>query len=255
MGASIQAITFDLWDTIVHDDSDEPKRAARGLPSKKAQRRKLLFDALNAIAPIEKATVDLAYDTADAAFNFVWHEQHVTWKIAERLQVILKGLGRSLPQDVFDRVVAEHQSMEVEIEPNLIEGCDAALAELSKRYSLAIVSDAIVTPGTRLRDLLEKHGVKKYFRGFAFSDEVGHSKPHRDMFASAAKQLGVEIEQLIHIGDREHNDVRGAHALGIKAVLFTATRSVDKENSRADAICERYADLPSIIDRLAKERA
>lgn len=255
MGASIQAITFDLWDTIVHDDSDEPKRASRGLPSKKAQRRKLVFDALNAIAPIEKATVDLAYDTADAAFNFVWHEQHVTWKIAERLQVILKGLGRSLPQEVFDRVVAEHQSMEVEIEPNLIEGCDAALAELSKRYPLAIVSDAIVTPGTRLRDLLEKHGVKKYFRGFAFSDEVGHSKPHRDMFASAAKQLGVEIEQLIHIGDREHNDVRGAHALGIKAVLFTATRSIDKENSRADAICERYADLPGIIDRLAKERA
>lgn len=255
MGASIQAVTFDLWDTIVHDDSDEPKRAARGLPSKKAQRRKLVFDALNAIAPIEKATVDLAYDTADAAFNFVWHEQHVTWKIAERLQVILKGLGRSLPQEVFDRVVAEHQSMEVEIEPNLIEGCDAALAELSKRYPLAIVSDAIVTPGTRLRDLLEKHGVKKYFRGFAFSDEVGHSKPHRDMFASAAKQLGVEIEQLIHIGDREHNDVRGAHALGIKAVLFTATRSIDQENSRADAICERYADLPSIIDRLAKERA
>ena len=28
----IKAVTFDLWDTIVHDNSDEPKRAARGPP-------------------------------------------------------------------------------------------------------------------------------------------------------------------------------------------------------------------------------
>lgn len=254
MSAPILAVTFDLWDTIVHDDSDEPKRAARGLLSKKAQRRRLVCEALGAIEPIDESAVTLAYNTADAAFNFVWHDQHVTWKIAERLQVILKGLGRTLPQDVFDRVVADHQSMEVDIEPNLIEGCAQALADLSSRYSLAIVSDAIVTPGFRLRELLEKHGVKQYFRGFAFSDEVGHSKPHRDMFASAAHQLGVDIPQMIHIGDRDHNDIQGPHRLGMKAVLFTATRAVDKNNTKAEAICERYADLPGIIDRLAQER-
>jgi putative hydrolase of the HAD superfamily len=254
LNSSILAITFDLWDTIVDDDSDEPKRTAKGLLPKKAQRRRLVFDALGAVEPTDEAAVDLAYNTADAAFNFVWHDQHVTWTIAHRLQIVLQGLGRSLPQDVFDRVVADHQAMEVDIEPDLIDGCAEALAELSTRYSLAIVSDAIVTPGIRLRDLLEKHGVKQYFSGFAFSDEVGRSKPHRDMFASAAKQLGVEIQQMIHIGDRDHNDIQGPHALGMKAVLFTATRNVDQENTQADAICERYADLPRIIDRLAGER-
>jgi putative hydrolase of the HAD superfamily len=252
---AILAITFDLWDTIVHDDSDEPKRAEQGLLSKKAQRRQLLFDALNATEAVDRATVDLAYNTADTAFNSVWHDQHVTWTIAERLQIVLQGLGRSLPQDAFDRIVADHQSMEVEIAPDLIPGCAEALAELATRYSLAIVSDAIVTPGFRLRDLLEKHGVKRYFKGFAFSDEVGHSKPHRDMFGSAAEQLGVEIEQMIHVGDRDHNDIRGPHALGMKAVLFTATRDVDKHSTQADAVCERYADLPEIIDRLSRERA
>jgi putative hydrolase of the HAD superfamily len=252
LSAEIQAVTFDLWDTIVHDDSDEPKRAAQGLLSKKAQRRRLVFDALSAVAPIDEAAVTLAYDTADAAFNYAWRHQHVTWPIAERLRIVLAGLGRTLPQDVFDRVVADHQAMEVDIAPDLIEGCAAALAELATRYSLAVVSDAIVTPGFQLRALLEKHAVRKYFGGFAFSDEVGHSKPHRDMFASAAEQLGVEISQMIHIGDREHNDVRGAHALGMKAVLFTATRSVDKDGSEADAVCERYADLPTIVDRLAR---
>ena len=35
MSPSIQAITFDLWDTVVVDDSDEAKRTAMNLPSKR----------------------------------------------------------------------------------------------------------------------------------------------------------------------------------------------------------------------------
>jgi hypothetical protein len=37
----------------------------------------------------------------------------------------------------------------------------------------------------------------------------------------------------------------------MKAILFTATRSADKDKTSANAICERHADLPGIIDRLA----
>jgi len=251
MGKTLEAITFDLWDTIVDDDSDEPKRAAQGLRTKWAERRYLVFKALSDIKPIDEAAVNLAYDTAEATFNTVWHDQHVTWPITTRLDVVLEGLGRTLPPEAYDRVVAGHASMEVDVEPDLIEGCAEALAALSKHYKLAIVSDAIVTPGRGLRDLLEKHHVKKYFSGFAFSDEVGRSKPHRAMFASAAEQLGVKIEQMVHIGDRDHNDIQGPHALGMQAVLFTATRDVDKDRTQADAICQRYADLAGIIEQLA----
>ena len=250
---TIEAITFDLWDTIVHDDSDEPKRAAAGLRSKKDERRYVLWQALNAQEPIEKATLWLAYDVADAAFNRVWRHQHITWPIAERIDVILHGLGRSLPDDVLAQVIDAHERMEVDIPPDLINGCAAALADLSQKHQLAVVSDAIVTPGRWLRKLLEKHDVKRYFSGFAFSDEIGHSKPHRSMFATVAEQLGVPFDRMLHIGDRDHNDVRGARAVGMKAVLFTATRDIDRNCTQADAICECYADLPEIIDRLAAE--
>ncbi|MFV2068022.1 MAG: HAD family hydrolase, partial [Pirellulales bacterium] len=148
------------------------------------------------------------------------------------------------------KVVTAHERMEVGIYPDLIPGCRQALEQLSKKTKLAIVSDAIVSPGACLRELLELHGIKQYFSGFAFSDEVGHSKPHRAMFASAADQLGVTIEQMVHIGDRDHNDIQGPHALGMKAVLFTASRDVDTDRTSADAICERYEDLPDIIDKL-----
>jgi putative hydrolase of the HAD superfamily len=70
------------------------------------------------------------------------------------------------------------------------------------------------------------------------------------VFASIASQLGVEIEDMLHVGDREHNDVKGPHALGMKAVLFTATRDRDKDKSKADAICASAADLTGTIHQL-----
>ncbi len=247
----IKAVTFDLWDTMVHDDSDEAKRKAQGLRSKRAERRHLLWAALNAVAPIDAETVTLAYDVADAAFNQVWHDLFVTWTIAERLRVALEGLGRAPPEAAFAEVVAAHESMEVEIPPDTVDGIEDALADLAQRYKLCVVSDTIVTPGTGLRALLEGHGLKQYFSGFAFSDEVGHSKPHRAMFEAAANELGVAMEEMVHVGDRDHNDVKGPQTLGMKAVLFIATRAHDKDRTSADAICARHAELPGVIDGLA----
>jgi putative hydrolase of the HAD superfamily len=193
----------------------------------------------------------LAYDVGDAAFNKVWHDQHVTWTIGERLAVILKGLGRALPADDLSRVVREHEEMEVKIRPDLIPGIAEALTALHSRYKTCIVSDAIVSPGRCLRQLLASYDLARHFDGFVFSDEIGHSKPHPNMFADAARQMGVAIDEMVHIGDRDHNDVKGPQKLGMKAILFTATRSADKDKTSADAICERHADLPAIVDRLA----
>lgn len=248
---AIKAVTFDLWDTVIHDDSDEPKRASRGLRSKKEERRHLLWEALNAIDPIALDEVRLAYDVGDAAFNRVWHDQHVTWTIRERLGVILSGIGRALPDDVFDRLVIDHEEMELRVAPDPIEGVGDALEEISKRFKLAVVSDAIVSPGRCLRQWLAMHDLERYFSGFAFSDEVGRSKPHRDMFAAAAEQLGVAIEEMVHVGDRDHNDVKGPQALGMQAILFTATRAQDRDRTSADAICASHRELPGVIEGLA----
>ncbi len=248
---TIRAVTFDLWDTIVHDDSDEPKRAAKGLRSKRDERRHLVWQALNTVEPIDLALVVAAYDVADAAFNVVWKENHINWTVDQRMRVILSGLGRTLPDDVMAKLIHDTGRMEVNIPPDLIDGIKEALEDLHGRYKLCIVSDAIVTPGTGLRDLLEAYGLKQYFTGFAFSDEVGHSKPHKSMFDSAAQQLGVELHEIVHIGDRDHNDVKGPHAIGAKAILFTATRADDRDTTTADAICDHHRDLAATIDRLA----
>ncbi|MFQ5619430.1 MAG: HAD family hydrolase [Rhodospirillales bacterium] len=251
MSKAIRAVTFDLWDTLIRDDSDEPRRRAKGLRTKADERRQLVWEALDRRRPIAFDDVRLAYDVAEAAFNTLWKEHSITWTIAERLEVIFGGLGRTLPGDDDERLIEALGRMEVDIPPDPVAGAREALEALSGRYKLGVVSDTILTPGARLRDLLEAHGLKRYFAGFAFSDEVGHSKPDPAMFRSAAGQLGVEVTEMVHVGDRDHNDVRGPQALGMKAVLFTAVRDADRNGTSADAVCDSHANLPGAIDALA----
>lgn len=246
----VKAITFDLWDTVIHDDSDEEKRKARGLASKKETRRELALAALRRDAPLEETTLRAAYDTMEAAFNRMWHDEHVTWTVDERISALLEELGRTLADDHRAELVRELEEMEVTVPPDPIAGIGEAIAALAGSYKLGVVSDAIYSPGRCLREWLRMHDLLQHFDGFAFSDEIGHSKPHHDMFASVASQLGVDIGDMLHIGDRDHNDIKGPHALGMKAVLFTATRDLDKDHTSADAICPRAADLPEIIRRL-----
>ena len=37
----------------------------------------------------------------------------------------------------------------------------------------------------------------------------------------------------------------------MKAILFTATRDRDRAGSAADAVCERAADIPAAVERIA----
>jgi hypothetical protein len=37
----------------------------------------------------------------------------------------------------------------------------------------------------------------------------------------------------------------------MKAILFTASRSTDLEGTKADAVCDCYADLPALVEKLA----
>ena len=249
----IKAITFDLWDTVIRDDSDEAKRAARGLPSKREARRSLSHALFEAQTGVAREVFDLAYDTMESAFNHVWHEQHVTWTVAERLQVLASAFRCRLPEAERNTLVRKIEEMEVEVPPDPVEGIEDAIAELAARFPLAVVSDAIYSPGRCLRRWLEMHGLLDAFRAFAFSDEVGHSKPHRSMFAQVAAELDVAIDEMLHIGDRDHNDIKGPQALGMKAVLFTASRDRDRDATSADAVCERASDLAGTVLRLAAE--
>ena len=144
--------------------------------------------------------MQVAYAEINDEFNRVWHDEFVTWTVPERLSRVLARLNASLPEQSFNSTVEALECLEIDVPPKPIDGAYEALSEISKNFPLAVVSDTINTPGTGLRKWLEMHDLKQFFKAFAFSDEVGHSKPHQDMFARALDGLGAEFKDAVHIG-------------------------------------------------------
>jgi len=254
----IAAITFDFWDTLAADDSDEQKRAQLGLLSKPCERARLfvqhITDRYSHISPEDAA---VAYEAANRQFRQEWHTEYRTPSVATRLYYAYEHLGlKPKPghyariMDEIDMLVLEIETMEVRIPPNFVSGVHYTLQRLSEEYKLGIVSDTIHTHGRGLRHLLATAGILPYFTYLVFSDEVGISKPAAAVFRHAAVGLDVPPNQIVHIGDRESNDVVGPHKIGMKSILFTGLVDRGSEQSKADAICRKFVDLPQIVKRL-----
>jgi putative hydrolase of the HAD superfamily len=251
--AVIRAITFDLWDTVFIDDSDEPKRAAQGLLPKPAERRKLVHQFLERHEPISKEQIELAYDVVDAAFHHVWYSQNITWTVRERLSVLLKALKRDLPEAELDELIRLHEEMELEIRPDLATGVAEAIQNLHGMYKIGVISDVIFSPGRALRKLLVHYDFLKYFEAFVFSDEIGCSKPNAALFKAAAEALDVKPCEIVHIGDRELKDIEGSHAVGARAILCTVVKDRGSKNTKADAVCSDFSELLAILEKLDQQ--
>lgn len=246
----IKGITFDLWDTVFIDDSDEPKRKKAGRPTKAVERRQLVKNIVNKYQDISQEKVNAAYDAQDAAFRKVWHEHHITWSVKDRLEIVLKGIDVTLPANEMEELVRLHEEMELEFRPDFVHGVHDAIKILSQKYKLGVISDAIFSPGRSLRKLLEDEGLLQYFSTFVFSDEVGCSKPAECVFIAAKEGLGFEFNEIVHIGDREHNDILGPEKMGMHSILCLAALDRGSDRNRANGFFEDYNELPKIIENL-----
>jgi putative hydrolase of the HAD superfamily len=254
----IRAITFDFWDTIAVDDSDEPKRASLGLPGKGDARVQLFVERVTALHPeISPAQAADAYRHGNQQFRHSWHEEHRTPGVSFRIYEAYKFLDMA-PQPgryggfmrEIDDLIREIENMEIRISPDFAPDVAEVLAELSREFRLGIISDTIHTTGRGLRYLLERQGLGGYFSHFIFSDEVGASKPDAVVFRQAAMGLGVGFNQMVHMGDRESNDIVGPKSVGMRAILYTGIVDRGSAHSQADAVCRRYRDLPDIVRRM-----
>ena len=250
MATSIKAVSFDLWDTVFIDDSDEPKRAARGLSAKVEARQELLLKALVKHHQVTAEQVASAYLSNEETFRRVWHDEYQTMTVSHRIGLLLEQLGMPLPNGDLGEVVRGWEEMEYEISPDLAPGVGDALERLAGVYPLAVISDAIVSPGRVLRMILKDHGLLDFFGVFTFSDEIGASKPAPIVFEKTVQKLGLPPESVVHIGDRGDNDIQGPHNVGMKAILYTGVKPRPVEGHQPDAVCGDFAELPEIVAAL-----
>ena len=101
------------------------------------------------------------------------------------------------------------------------------LAELSGRgIRLAVLSNW----DERLRPLLVRLDLARYFERTVVSAEVGTHKPAAAIFAHTARALGLPPEALLHVGDGQREDVAGASAAGWGALWLRRDGTGDDDS-------------------------
>lgn len=75
-----------------------------------------------------------------------------------------------------------------------------------------------------LRGFCRALGLDAYFEVIVSSFEAGYEKPDPRIFAIGCARLGLQPEQVLHIGDNQVDDVEGARAAGLGAVHLERPR-------------------------------
>lgn len=251
VGRAVEALTFDVWDTLIIDDSDEPRRAALGLPSKAAARVAAFTAEVRAHHPhLSEAAAAQAWERSLADFQHQWKVLSRTPGLDHRLAVAFAALGVEATPGT-PALIERLATMEVEHPPDPAPGVHRMLEALSGRYRLGIISDAIVTPGTGIRAILQGLDLLRFFEVFVFSDEAGASKPAPAVFEQAAAAFGLPTSQVAHVGDRESNDVLGPKGVGGRAVLYTGIIDRGSASTQADLVCSHHDRLPELLSTLS----
>ncbi len=146
------------------------------------------------------------------------------------------------PMRAFERLRSYHDT--TNLWECVIEGTEAALAALSSRYRLGVVSNANGT----VRRKLERVGLARFFETVVDSAEEGSEKPDARLFHVALERLGVRAEHAAHVGDMFTVDVVGARAAGLHPIL------IDPRRVHADKACDRVAVLAEVEAVLARTR-
>jgi FMN phosphatase YigB (HAD superfamily) len=81
-----------------------------------------------------------------------------------------------------------------------------------------------------------------------YTSELAHTKPHREAFQVIITRLAVEPQHAVMFGDRPIDDIAGARAIGMRAVLLP-NDAVPAGPVAPDATITTLSALLPIIDQ------
>lgn len=74
--------------------------------------------------------------------------------------------------------------------------------------------------GLDARATLDDVGITEYFESIVVSSEIGAEKPDPKGFLESLRQLDINPDEAIYVGDNFYDDVVGANGVGMKAALI-----------------------------------
>ena len=231
------AVSFDFWHTLV----SEPD----GLLAK-LRREAVLRALIEHDIEVEGEVLEAHLVAAQALQTEAWEQgEHFepTWAAAHLADAIdgLEGPGHGR---VVEAYLSTGGTADVELSP----GAAGTLASLAAEgVQLGIICDVGLTGSRHLRRILDRAGVLCHFRGWAFSDEVGHYKPSSAIFRHMLDQFELgEGDVVWHVGDLRRTDVAGARGSGLVPIRYRGIADDTSDAPEADLVIDNLSELTSL---------
>jgi putative hydrolase of the HAD superfamily len=242
--SAIRAVLFDYGHTLV-----DFRRTEEALLEAYAAIRTRIEAALQIEAPEVGHLIDRVANEVDRRVAASYEERRMEELDLVALfdEILLATLGLTVPPDVVRHVVAlDHSAYSRTITASA--ETLGVLEELKDRgLRLGLVSNVSLLADLMRQDL-QALRILPFLDATAFSSEVGTRKPDPRIFLAVLGELDVSPAEAVFVGDRVNDDIGGAQSLGMRAVLTREFRHEEPERIRPDAVIERLAALPGVLD-------
>ncbi|MCU0432670.1 MAG: HAD family hydrolase [Bacteroidia bacterium] len=209
-------VSFDLWMTLIASDPEfKPKRDA------------LLASRFGIKAPQEEVSATLR--RMDKLFDHVSVVCGQTAHYESLILLALDALGADAAKvqpETLNGFYDEMEELFFKHPPRLLNSDTAETFEMlqERNISISLLSNTGFIKGRTLRKRLEQLGLSPYFNFLLFSDEHGAAKPSPAFFGSAFEAVNAfrpaQKHEILHIGDNEVADVKGALNFGFRSLLY-----------------------------------
>ena len=199
----------------------------------------------------------LAPDREDEVTKLLVAVEARTWervKVDQRsstLSEILAMASAELGLDVAEAVLEEAALHHLDSwTPHIVHDGDAGpvLAALqSEGIRVGLLSNTH-WPRSFHEHFLERDGLAELIDVRLYTSEMTHTKPHPNAFRAALREVGATAPaSVVFVGDRPYDDVFGAKAMGMRAVL-RPNRFVPEFEVEPDAVIERLPELLALVE-------
>ena len=96
-------------------------------------------------------------------------------------------------------------------------------------------------------EYLERDGLLHLLDARIYTSDLDHVKPHPEAFNALLDAVGVAAAEAVFVGDRLHDDIGGAAALGMRTV-WVRNDAVPKADVAPDAVIDELKELLDVVD-------
>jgi len=171
---------------------------------------------------------------------------HASTTLHDVLRLAAERTGVELEEALHQRAVEAHLEAWT---PHTLTDPDAAplLRALRERGIRTGLLSNTHWPREWHERILARDGVLDLIDVRVYTSELRHTKPHAEAFRAVLGGLGVEPAEAVMVGDRPLDDIGGAQALGMRAVLLP-NDVVPRAAVVPDGTIRRLSELLDLVD-------